>query len=161
MLLTYDKMQKCRKLPRQAQITQTNSVHDWWKINMRPSKYALNILWSLQIRAKYNENVMNRLSTINSSVCLVKYRRKIQKNKDKWLLNGRRTFRLASVKLTLCQKSVYGRYKWHWIWLNYFVWLTVLDMTFSKYILLTLCDHIVQQYQYVPTTKSTYKLMFH
>ena len=93
MLLTYDKMQKCRKLPRQAQITQTNSVHDWWKINMRPSKYALNILWSLQIRAKYNENVMNRLSTINSSVCSVKYRRlgaKIQKNRinDCWMVVG-------------------------------------------------------------------------
>ena len=60
------------------------------------SIWALNILRSWQIRAKYNENVINWLSTVNSSVDSVWYRRvcdKIRENKDRWLLIGPRTFR--------------------------------------------------------------------
>ena len=56
----------------------------------------------MQIHAKYNKNVMNRLSTVNSSVRSVWYRRvcaKIWKNKDRWLLNGPWTFRPTFVRL--------------------------------------------------------------
>ena len=98
-LLTWDNMQKnrtnveVRNLPRRAQITQTNSAHEWRKINTRRPKSLLVILRSLQIRAKYNENLTNWLGTVNSGVRSVRYSwvcAKIRKIRidDCWMLLG-------------------------------------------------------------------------